>query len=530
MKKLINFAIVALMVSLVGCYKDLGNYDYKDINEISVAVSPEAQSYDDEFYTYTYVYRQPATEAFEVTYKAEVTQTVNSSDSGVEYQWIVLKNSSKRDTLDTKEITLRFEPKVKTTYTVRLKVTDVKNDISKYRNLSIRTEMPFVKSWLVLHGKEGERRLGAVERPDNRSETEVVNDVYEAIHGAANPFSNVVDMFYTPSDGANFNMPEHLTLLETNKSYYLHPFDMVITPRGYDLMIPIPTANPRLAYGVTNTALGRYAMIVTENGKFFHGGPGGFYHMPYALPEVEDYHVDKAYITSKSQGIIWDNVAKRFMYYNFGYNWYDRYDGSGRPTNVSINSPLSPFPQNLFLANELTNKEVFWMGQSLNTSYEDGMTAIMKDVSTEQFWLYQFNFDTYDDFEIGVEKELLTDLVFNDSSLFAVSAAFSQQFFYTIDDVLYHYNTVTKEITPIYSLDSGESFTVLKFREPGNHYMVGNENHKLAMGVLSANGAKGALHEVTFSMAGDVINSDVFDGGFGPIKNIDFTFIHRVIR
>lgn len=533
MKKLVYIIIFGLIVSFVGCYKDLGNYEYKDINEFSIDILPKAQEYDEEFFLYNYVYRQPANEAFEITYKPAIVQTLNKDDSSLEFEWIVLKNESKRDTIKANELTLRYEPKVKTTYKVRLKVSDKTNNISKYRELNIRTELPFVKSWLVLHGKEGDRRLGAVERPDNKSESEVLSDVYGIIHDKPNPFYNVINMFYTPADGSNFNKPEHLTLLEANKTYYIHPFDMGISKRDYNLMIPNPSANTKLSYGVTNSATGRNAIIVTEEGKFFHGGPNGFYYMPNTLPEVSNYHVDKAYIAQNGMAVIWDNIAKRFLYLNLGDNWYGWYEGDGRPPSgsVSVDAPLTPFSKELFLANELANKEVLWIGPPYDSSIEAGASVVLRDISSNTLWLYLFNFDTYYDSDVTIEKKDISDIVINSKSLFALSVAFSHQLFYTLGETLYHYNIVTQDNSAIYTLGAGDSFSQLKFRESYSHYMVENENHKLGLGVLLANGLVGELHELTFSQSGDIIDQATYGGGaFGPIKDIDFTFIHRIIK
>ncbi len=522
--------MISLIVLFTGCYKDLGNYDYVDINEFSIDILPKAQEYNEEYFSYSYVYRQPANDAFEVTYTPEITQTQNQDDSKIEFEWVVVKNGNRtnKDTISTKELTLTFEPKVKTTYNVVLKVTDRSNDIQKYRELNIRTQLPFVKSWFVLHGNEGERRLGVVDQPDNEAEVEVLNDVYQTIHDKPNPFANVTDMYYTAADGANFNEQEHMVLLEPTEAHYIHPFNMNIS-LGYNIMIPNPSAKPKLAYGVSNNFIGRYAVIVSEDGKFFHGGPGGIYYMTETLPEVSNYHVDNIYIASNSLAIIWDNNAKRFMYYMLGDNYYGWPDGKGRPSGVYVGSTLTPMPQELFLANELINKEVLWIGPPYDSSTEAGASVILRDNDTGENLLYHFNFDESYDSIITIDKKNISNVIMDNNSLFAMSVAFSYQFFYTLDDTLYHYSIVTEENTAIYTLSPGEEFTQLKFREPYSHYMVENENHKLGIGVLK-NGSIGELHEISFSQAGDVIGQKVFSNGFGPIKNIEYTFIHRIIR
>ncbi|MDL2320691.1 hypothetical protein LJC45_06135, partial [Alistipes sp. OttesenSCG-928-B03] len=190
MRRTIYPAVCALALILGGCYGDKGNYDYSEINEMSVTFTPEAAQYDAEHYAYTYTYRQPATEPLSVTYTPQVAQSQVEGDANLEYEWIVTKNSktAERDTVRTRELTLEFAPKVKTTYDVRFRLTDSRTGIDLYRSFRMMTEVPFIHSWFVLHGAEGERRLGVVEYPDNSERTEAVADAYEAMHEQDNPF------------------------------------------------------------------------------------------------------------------------------------------------------------------------------------------------------------------------------------------------------------------------------------------------------------------------------------------------------
>ncbi len=537
MKKIIYILLISNLILLGGCYKDLGNYDYKEINEISVDFSPVADSYDQEHYTFKYVYRQPATDTLSVTYIPSIEQTESSTESDLVYEWIISKSESKtKDTLYVKELTLKFAPKVRTSYDVRFRVTDQKTDVSLFRKLSANTEVPFVKSWFVLHGSEGNRQLGTIEYPDRKEDAQILLDAYGEVHNTPNPFKNVNSMFYTASDGSDYSAAEHITLLEPEKAYYIHPFNLIISPRGYNFMVPDPSARLKLSHAVTNNGLGRYAAIFTEDGKLLHGGPNGFYHEMNTQPEISDYHADMAYISSNGYMTVWDNINKKLMYYNFGENWYTWYNGDGRPDGVSNSAQLTSLPLDLFSTNELSSKSVLWIGPSLDPYVEAGSTVIAFDQPTDTYWVYQINLANSDDKKgddgggsIKVTRQSIENVNFDGNTLFALSNAFSHQFFYTYEDILFLYNMVTGESTAVYAIDSGETFSLMEFREPHSHYMITNENHKLAIAVLSSDGTKGKLHEITLSQSADIIDEIVFDGDFGPIKDIDFTFIHRVI-
>ena len=75
--------------------------------------------------------------------------------------------------------------------------------------------------------------------------------------------------------------------------------------------------------------------------------------------------------------------------------------------------------------------------------------------------------------------------------------------------------------------DAGAPITRLKFRinEMTN---VGKNDFMRYLGMVVDKGAEGELHEVVLSTAGDVEDIHVFTG-FGPIQDICFTLINRVV-
>lgn len=537
MKTINSLLIVVCLAISSGCYKDKGNYDYKDVNAMEVDFFPKANSYDPEYYAFEYIYRQPATDTLMITYSPEIDQTLNEGDENVSYEWFVSRvGSNIVDTVRAKYLTLKYSPKVSTSYEVTFRATDNITDLSVYRRLRMRTELPFVKSWFVLHGALGERKLGTVEYPDNGDDAAILDDAYGTVHDMLNPFKDVKSMFYTAADGGNFSSQEHLTLLESNKSYYLHAFDLLISPRGYNLMVPDPAARINLSYGVTNNSLGRYAAIVTEDKQFIHGGPNGFYFNPVT---TGSYVVDVAYITKGGELVIWDNTNKKFMYYKMSDNWYTWYNGSERPTGVNNVAELTLFPEDLFAVEELNNRTVLWMGTNIQANLESGATAIVKDNRSNSYSAYLIGFGGGggksrdkggEGSSIQINKQILPSLDVDQKSLFATSIAFEQQFFYTKGETLYHYNLVTNTNTVIYSVAAGQEITQIRFRESESHPLVVKENRILALAVLSANGLNGELHELEFSESGDLAKETVFKGDFGPIKDISFSFIHRVIR
>ena len=98
MNKKILIAGLLILIAVSACYKDKGNYDYKNVNDFKVTITPAPT--DKEFNIY--VVNQPGIKAETFKLTAEVTQTVNTSEDNIEYTWYrTLKVDKKTISSDT---------------------------------------------------------------------------------------------------------------------------------------------------------------------------------------------------------------------------------------------------------------------------------------------------------------------------------------------------------------------------------------------------------------------------------------------
>ena len=168
--------VVAFMLG--GCYEDKGNYDYKKVNDLeSITFLPEPTERTET--SCNYRYRQPSLDTLRVTYTPVVTQSDVTGEDNLEFQWITSKTVNKKTVLDTlrsKELTLKFAPKKKTSYAPLFKVIDHSTGVEYYTKFNMNTVVPFVNSWFVLHGAQGDRKLGVVEGIN--AETDELSVVY----------------------------------------------------------------------------------------------------------------------------------------------------------------------------------------------------------------------------------------------------------------------------------------------------------------------------------------------------------------
>ena len=121
----------------------------------------------------------------------------------------------------------------------------------------------------------------------------------------------------------------------------------------------------------------------------------------------------------------------------------------------------------------------------------------------------------------------LGKLGFNESTCFATSSAYAEQFFYTDESKVYLYNTVSKEAIELY--DAGNVVSRLKFRSDCDASFPDGSSPYRCLGIVVNVAGAGELHEVVLDEAGDFVESHTFTG-FGEIKDLVFTTIMRVIR
>ena len=72
-----------LLILATACYKDKGNYDYKNVNDFKVTITPAPA--DEELSIY--LINQPGVEADTFRLTADAKQTMNNSEDNLEYTW-----------------------------------------------------------------------------------------------------------------------------------------------------------------------------------------------------------------------------------------------------------------------------------------------------------------------------------------------------------------------------------------------------------------------------------------------------------
>lgn len=513
--------MVFVLMLAAGCYKDKGNYDYKDVNDFKILLSPESPTNNNRF-----VVNQPVVDTFNFKLTADVEQTVETSESNLRYEWIRTVNvegsRSKTDTLTTKEITLQFPPKKKSEHTLNLKITDTNTGIEYRKFVSLKTKVPFTNSWLLLHGEPGNRMIGSIEW-NELGEPIWTEDIYFTAVGQRR-FQNAKQLMYTSTD-YDWGIPEKLFIASDDSITYLHPFNsrQMIT---YEAMIS-GLGNPKIAT-MANNNLQMFMGFIDQNGKYYNGrGSGYFYNTP-VKSTVANYHADKVYIARDGYSTLYDSQAKRFMWYNAGQNNYPR---DGRRNDGAVTEQLDLIPESVVTVEEMQDKAVLFSGRgTMSTDENENALFVLKDAA-DICYLYQFNYGyDYDGGSgevIGLQRDTLGKIGFNENTSFATSSAYDGQLFFTSNNEIHLYKLLTKEDILLYTANEG-NFSKIDFRMINDFYLT-PENLNILGGIVKGASGKDEFHELYLSRGGDVDKVRKYQFNFGPIVDFVFTNLQRRI-
>ncbi len=525
MKKII-YILGIFTLFLAGCYDDKGNYDYKEVNDLTIEFTPEATS-EGEDYSYSYRYRQPPLDSLKVTYTPVISQTGKDDESNLEFLWEVsyTKDGKKViDSLYTKELLLKYPPRKASEYRVVFKVKDVSTQIEYYRQLNMKTVVPFMRSWFVLNGPAGDRCLSVIEDPNEEETARITSDVYQDLWGVRR-FQKAERIIFADGQGLNFSRSSSLTVIQPDSVSWLYAFEMLDNKPS---RILFPSGFSQKFVDAFSNNVWRNSVVVDQSRKFYHAGGSGFYYPVKTQPDVENYMVDKMFMSVDGFLTVWDKRNMKFMYYELNMNGCYWADGTVYPSDVQGNDALlTLIPNGSLDEKEWEKNEILWVGQGITPrSEETGALAIGRDITTSIYNFYHIEAGKGDkggdeEERISIKKVELGRLDVDATSCFATSVAFADQFFYTKESKIYLYNSVTKEATELY--DAGGVIEKIQFRVTSYHYAVTNENRCIGMVVNKTDGT-GELHEIFLDEAGDLVKVIVHTG-FGTIQDIAYSFV-----
>lgn len=565
MKKISSLILFALL--LAGCYEDKGNYDYSldTMNEIkSVTFSPSiVQAVEGNV-----IEVQQALEESSRTRRVDaiVEQTIAKDLENLDFYWCRSYTNEEgknvKDTILSKGF-LEFDLPVgkAMSYDVFLQIYDRTTDLSHYSSFKINTRPVFKNSLFVMHGQEGDRKIGNIEVIGN--ETKIYTDV-KSVTRDNNHYENATGFGYTtymdiPEDYANIGVTSALTLYCSNgetRAYDPHGMRVKFTApqlfkpesENFSYRRTVQTGDP------SNYTM--YKVVLSENGEVFVGNyvpalykPGFGCENNPDLPHQGDYEITAATITH-NRFLMWDAKNDRFLYAAKQDPGFAMDEASSiRPSYMSM-SPLLDANVRFDALQRSPEGMTAVMGYINYRDSYDQQNAyfIFKDEATGNYYRYELLMQNIGDgskvaparsadggeseklsaYTVLSEKRL-NGLTPTDMSTITYNSWFTTtNLFFAEGNVVYRYNVSNGDKFVVYEAPQGYDVTKIKFRTEESSTF--SDDLGLYMNIVLSNGTNGAIAEIKFNTAADVDNDyaplfydrDNEGNLWGEIKDIQF--------
>lgn len=153
-KNIINIFIFSIIILFaISCNKDLGNYEYKEVNDFNVKVNRK----------YSIIKKDTV-----FVIRPEISQTMMKNINNLKFVWTQSKETQKKgDTISTADtLAIKIDtkdPKFIYKHELRLYVTDTITKAMSVYPVTLTIKKPFNGSWLIMHEDEGMTKIGNIE-------------------------------------------------------------------------------------------------------------------------------------------------------------------------------------------------------------------------------------------------------------------------------------------------------------------------------------------------------------------------------
>lgn len=566
MKKISSLLLFVFL--FVSCYEDLGNYDYTldSMNEIlSVKFSPEVVVTADG--NVVEVQQALDEESRIRRVEAIVEQTLAKNLDDLEFYWYRSYTSDDgklvKDTIRSKGY-LEFNLPVgkAMSYDIFLQIYDTTTDLSHYESFKVNTRPIFKNSLFVLHGNDGERKVGNIEVIG--SETKIYTDV-KSVTNDNNHYENASGLGYTtfmdiPEDLTKIGVTNTLTVYSGNgETRAYNPHGMTVKYTSSQMFKPesMNFSYKRTVQTGDPSNYTQYKVVLTDNGEVYVGNyvhalykPGLACENDPDLPHQTDYEITAATITH-NRFLLWDAKNGRFLYASKNDPGFAIYEANSiKPDKVS-KSPLLDAHVNFA---ELQKSPVDMTAVMGYINYRDSYDQqnpyfIFKDESTGEYYRYELLMQNIGDgskvkkrsgssdedevlaaYTVVSEKKL-SGLTPTDMSTITYNAWFTTtNLFFAEGNTVYRYNVSNGDRYVVYEAPQGYDVTKIKFRTEESSTF--SSDLGLYLDIVMFNGANGAIAEIKFTTSADIdddfaplfYDKDNEGNLWGEIKDIQFVY------
>lgn len=545
MKKNLIYYIASILFIFSACYDDKGNYDYSDINEITVNL-PEN-------------YILPLTDTTLVV-RPEISQSLRDGKDNLTYTWQCsntnYSSAGNADTIsfaDTIAITINPDSsEISYNYYLRFNVYDHEYGIMHPYETHIQIFKPYQGAWMVLHKQEGETRLGSVEYLG--SERAADGDVYypatgkklqgEPVAVACHDFAIASDYFEDVEPSGSPAYGYDILMLVTSDGQESGIYNYLDHFYQWNSLQNMIYSNDRynFDYSKVTELQGENAYtLCISNGTLYQAYYGLKFYKVLPAPDVTgDIHITCGSIVGQAP-IVFDEAGRRFLYYpartngttNLDPNNFDPSIDNLATLNLVPNRPENEGYGTVDLNAIPEDQDVLFIGQGFKYSGLPANVyayAFAKGAGEES---YVYEFDGYSFYN---SSKLLTGYHaintpdgINENSCFASGCAYNGILFYSAGNKVYRldFTQAGGSASVIYTHPQG-TITSMEFAKPNQSTpaetypdYIYNPNQELGIAVNNGDGTSDFVI-LDLSSAGMVNDSYVFSGKFGEIKDIAY--------
>ncbi|MGX5820751.1 PKD-like family lipoprotein [Chitinophaga lutea] len=370
MKK-IALCIFLFGLLAAGCYKDLGNYAYHPINEVTIEGIET---------NYTVMFKDTLRIDPKLTFSADKADTGRYT-----YEWIFYYTNTLGDNNNTVVATtrnLKWSVNLKAgNYTAWLRVKDEASGVKYTKSFKVSIQTSVYEGWLVLSDVGGGAgRLDMVSRLPTGDF--FIKDLLAFVGSdSSGPIKGPrgLKLMVAPSSSVTY---AYVLTNEGTRKLHGEDFSWRST---YDLRYEMlgPAQQPLKAQVVTRTLQAIYFLMTdTELYSTIPATQGaGYGNVQNRLPGVGPIPVAPYLATPNT------TVATQFILFDKQHNWFVRYDANRDASmDTIVTPPGSLFPYKI-------GKELVYM-QTVNFNGGDAF-AILKDPGGSKYYLARFIIDGY---------------------------------------------------------------------------------------------------------------------------------------
>ncbi|MCK7558213.1 PKD-like family lipoprotein [Chitinophaga sedimenti] len=482
---------VSLALLVAGCYKDKGNYDYIDVNRITITDTSKT------------ALAITIGDSLKIT--PVVSQSIATNEDSLSYEWMVYDNSPASSyalpkTVISTQKNLRIVVSAPPftlgqNYRLTYRVTDKRTGVSSAYFYGLTVVNKYATGWMVLEDKPtgGDLSMimpgGVVER-----------NVYSLLNAGA-PIGKPVKLdmtIYSVTDGYSTESKE-IHLLSENGAVELNYQTMVkLWDFSYLFFSPPSVIKPQRLFWAMNNTTSPSQGIIINDGKIHSNMVGGFpgtkkFGQQLTTP-AGDYNYRAAPFVAGGTtytAVAYDQIGQRF--FNIG------------------TSKLQTFPTvpgALFDMNNIGMEMLYMDTANVTREYN----AVMKDAASNP-WLLRFKLvvaanQTQD---LSLQKvQMNAPGILNMTGI--ASSTLTPHIYYAVGGTINRYETTSNSTIQKFTFPAGETVTQLKYKR---NQVTGSE-----LLAITWDGTQGRVYFFDLNTVGDFTSYRVKYEGFGRIVDI----------